>query len=58
MPKEWSPKELRHLADQEGMDATLRSAFNFIADLFEMASDDRFSTELIGIRVRNQLQHL
>ena len=63
LPKEYTPKKLRDIAallqyaDGDGVDVGSR-ALNFVAELFEIAADPRYSSELIGIRVRNQLNHL
>lgn len=63
LPKEYSPQELRIIAatlqhaDGDGVEVGSR-ALNFVAELFEIAADSRCSAELIGLRVRNQLNHL
>jgi len=37
--------------------AALQIDANFVKALFDIAADSRFSDELIGIRVRNELAH-
>ena len=56
--REYSPQELRDLAEGDLLPAPASHALRFVAELFELAADDRYSAELIGIRVRNQLGHL
>ena len=54
--QEFKPAELREMAENAA--PLHKSALRFIAELFEMADDSRYSNEMIGIRVRNQLNHL
>lgn len=50
------PDDLRDMA--KFVPSIHRAALNFVAELFEMASNEKYSNEMIGIRVRNQLNHL
>jgi hypothetical protein len=54
--EERKPEDLRSMA--RVAPPVVRASLNFVAELFEMAADDKYSNEMIGIRVRNQLNHL
>lgn len=58
MAEQWTPKQLREHAENRVIGPLASNALRFVAELFELADDDKVSSELIGIRVRNQLNHL
>lgn len=58
MAREYTSEELREEADRHDMPMVARNALRFVADLFDLSADTRYSLEAIGLRVRNQLNEL